>query len=304
MKKLSYTVVLGLLAVFASIGTIRADEALRRIQQSLHDQGFYYGTIDGAPGDETTHAIRRYQIRNGLAVTGQLNDETAKSIERTGSTVAKSSGNGGSNDGGKVTGNNPRAGNAATSIDEDRRYAQGSNAPAPGRAMPAPTPAYRPPPAPRPDASDDNDGQADNAPAPRAPVNRPDLRAAPPSEDAAPAPRTGVPPSAALMSVFERTPYEFAPPPVQADVLRRAQAILLRDGFYDGEANGRPNPVTFEALTNFQGVNHLRRTGRLDEPTLAAMRLLPVSRPPGFQRHTYGDERRGPDGVYQGRVTQ
>ena len=80
------------LAAFASIGTARADEALRHIQQSLHDQGFYYGPIDGTPGDETTHAIRRYQIRNGLAVTGQLNDETTRSIDRTGSAVAKSSG--------------------------------------------------------------------------------------------------------------------------------------------------------------------------------------------------------------------
>ena len=107
-----------------------------------------------------------------------------------------------------------------------------------------------------------------------------------------------------MTDVFERTPYEFAPPPVQADVLRRAQAILLRNGFYDGEANGRPNPVTFEALTNFQGVNHLRRTGRLDEPTLATMHLLPGGRPPMGPRHAYGDDRRGPDGVYEGRVTQ
>ncbi len=77
--------------------------------------------------------------------------------------------------------------------------------------------------------------------------------------------------------------------------MRRAQSILLRDGFYDGEASGRPNPVTFEALTNFQGVNHLRRTGRLDVQTLALMRLLP-------ERRSFAP--RGPGGVYEGRVVQ
>ena len=297
MKRFSFSLLLGLLVALGA-GSARADDALRRIQQSLRDQGFYYGTIDGAPGDETTHAIRRYQIRNGLAVTGQLNDETIKSIDRNESTVAKSSGSASSS--GRITGENSRTGSSSGS-DEDRRYAQGTaDAPAPSRTPAAPT--YRPPPAPRADANDDSeDAQTDGAPASRTPPDRPDLRVAPSGRDV---PRNGIAPSVALTDVFERTPYEFAPPPVQADVLRRVQAILLHDGFYDGEANGRPNPVTFEALTNFQGVNHLRRTGRLDEATLATMRLLPGGRPPAGPRRPYGDDRRGPDGVYEGRVIQ
>jgi len=53
-----------------------ADDQTRAVQQYLKDQGFYYGQVDGAPGSETTAAIKRYQIRNGLEVTGQLNPQT------------------------------------------------------------------------------------------------------------------------------------------------------------------------------------------------------------------------------------
>ena len=285
MKKLFLAVALGLIGCVAVTGTLRADEALRKIQQSLRDQGFYYGPIDGAPGDETSHAIQRYQIRNGLAVTGQLNAETTASINRTGASVAKNSGS----NGGTISGD-------SSSADEDRRYAQGGGDAAPTSRV-TPAPAYRPAPArPAPDeGADTNDAQPGHAP-----DGRPDLRVAP---DAGGPPRNGVAPSAALTALFARSPFEFAPPPVQTDILRRAQAILLRDGFYDGEANGRPNPVTFEALTNFQGVNHLPHSGRLDVETLARMGLLPNRRPMG-PRGAYNDPRQGPYPVYEGRVTQ
>ena len=57
-----------------------ADDLTRAIQQRLKDQGFYYGEVDGQGGDETSAAIRRFQIRYGLKVTGQLNDETLRSL--------------------------------------------------------------------------------------------------------------------------------------------------------------------------------------------------------------------------------
>ena len=143
MKKFSFALTLGLL-VASGAGSARADEALRHVQQSLRDQGFYYGTIDGAPGDETTHAIRRYQIRNGLAVTGQLNDETIKSIDRNESSVTKPGGSPGSS--GRITGDNSRPG-SSSGIDEDRRYAQGAaDGPAQSRPSPAPPIVHRRPP--------------------------------------------------------------------------------------------------------------------------------------------------------------
>jgi peptidoglycan hydrolase-like protein with peptidoglycan-binding domain len=50
------------------------------VQQALKDQGFYYGEITGTKDADTTAAIRRYQIRNGLQITGDLNEETLKSL--------------------------------------------------------------------------------------------------------------------------------------------------------------------------------------------------------------------------------
>ena len=49
--------------VATAASTVRADDALRRYQQSLRNQGFYYGPIDGNPGDETTQALRRFHAK-------------------------------------------------------------------------------------------------------------------------------------------------------------------------------------------------------------------------------------------------
>jgi peptidoglycan hydrolase-like protein with peptidoglycan-binding domain len=58
-----------------------ADDLTRVIQQRLKDQGYYYGEVDGRGGEETSAAIRRFQIRHGLQVTGQLDDETLRSLD-------------------------------------------------------------------------------------------------------------------------------------------------------------------------------------------------------------------------------
>ncbi len=57
-----------------------ADPTIESVQQALKDQGFYYGDINGNKDADTTAAIRRYQIRNGLQITGDLSDETLKSL--------------------------------------------------------------------------------------------------------------------------------------------------------------------------------------------------------------------------------
>jgi len=54
----------------------RGDDALKAVQETLKAEGFYTGEVDGTPGADTSSAIRRYQIRNGLEVTGELNPET------------------------------------------------------------------------------------------------------------------------------------------------------------------------------------------------------------------------------------
>src|ERR1700724_3403833 len=68
------------LFLLASAGLVRADQAIENAQQALKDQGFYYGEITGEKNADTTAAIRRYQIRNGLQVTGDLNDETIRAL--------------------------------------------------------------------------------------------------------------------------------------------------------------------------------------------------------------------------------
>jgi peptidoglycan hydrolase-like protein with peptidoglycan-binding domain len=66
-----------------------ADDLTRAIQQRLRDQGYYYGEVDGQGGDETSAAIRRFQIHSGLKVTGQLNDETLRSLGLSRSSAAR-----------------------------------------------------------------------------------------------------------------------------------------------------------------------------------------------------------------------
>src|SRR5260370_4161511 len=68
-----------LLAVCVA-GLVRADQTTQSVQQALKEQGFYYGNVTGDNSAETTAAIRRYQIRNGLQVTGEIDPETLRSL--------------------------------------------------------------------------------------------------------------------------------------------------------------------------------------------------------------------------------
>ena len=71
------------LALFLSLVPIvsaMADDQIARVQQELKDQGFYYGEVTGEKNADTTAAIRRFQIRGGLQITGDLNDETIKAL--------------------------------------------------------------------------------------------------------------------------------------------------------------------------------------------------------------------------------
>jgi peptidoglycan hydrolase-like protein with peptidoglycan-binding domain len=71
---------IALLILLASLTSALADDKIALVQQELKDQGFYYGEITGEKNADTTAAIRRFQIRNGLQITGDLNDETTKAL--------------------------------------------------------------------------------------------------------------------------------------------------------------------------------------------------------------------------------
>ena len=254
MKTLHACLAAGFLIVGAA-SSLRADDGLRRYQQSLRDQGFYYGPINGSPSDETTQALRRYQIRNGLAVTGQLDDDTRRSIDHA-------------------------AAEAAQATPGPLVEPPAATPPPVRRPAPTPVPRAAPPREDQPDPRDRGPGPSDS---------RADTRAR-------------FAPSAPLTNYFGGTPYEFAPPPVQSDTIARAQKLLTRTGFYDGEVSGRPNHDLADAVSNFQEVNRLRRSGRLDTNTLAAMRLLPDRRDGPGRRGDFDDGRRDGGGVYEGRI--
>jgi peptidoglycan hydrolase-like protein with peptidoglycan-binding domain len=67
-----------LLLVVAQIAF--ADSTIQQAQEALKEQGFYFGQITGEKNADTMAAIRRFQIRNGLQVTGELNDETLRAL--------------------------------------------------------------------------------------------------------------------------------------------------------------------------------------------------------------------------------
>jgi peptidoglycan hydrolase-like protein with peptidoglycan-binding domain len=87
MKRLQLCLVVTLCAA----GLVRADQSIRSLQEALKDQGFYYGTVTGEKSAETTAAVRRYQIRNGLQVTGEINDETLRALNSSSNSVAATS---------------------------------------------------------------------------------------------------------------------------------------------------------------------------------------------------------------------
>lgn len=56
------------------------DDNVRAAQSRLKADGFYFGEANGEYNSETAAAVSRYQIRNGLPISGQLDAETTKAL--------------------------------------------------------------------------------------------------------------------------------------------------------------------------------------------------------------------------------
>src|SRR5215467_10709985 len=80
-----------LVATLCATAFVQADQTIQSLQQTLKDKGLYYGSVTGEKNAETAAGIRRYQIRNGLTVTGEINDETLRSLGSTPNSVAAAS---------------------------------------------------------------------------------------------------------------------------------------------------------------------------------------------------------------------
>lgn len=254
MKRLPF-----LLASTLLLAAVFATDQVRDVQGALKSQGFYYGEITGAESAETGAAIRRFQIRSGITVTGKLNADTLAALG---------------------LGEKKTAGVAP----------QPAPAPAPQAAQPttpaAAAPAQKqvnpPPPvqaaAPKPgeglpmkrvgDLLPENESKdTEQKSARRATLNDPSV-----IEPPAPLP---APVSTPFSTMLRDTPYAAATREVQMDVVLRAQAFMAARKFYRGPLNGIAGPGTSEAIFIFQQDAELPRTGRLDPDTLAEMKLLP-----------------------------
>ena len=243
MKKTVSLFVLPLLLAAAAF----ADDQLRGVQSELKAAGFFYGEVNGQTSPETTAALRRYQIRNGLEVTGALNKETLDALHG--------------------------GGKPAQQV-----------APPPAPKPATPEPAKKPPANLR---KDDAVEDADRAFLEREETRRraadADVRITPmPAPPTVPRDPSVVRPPAPLDApgedfpvLFAHTPYATAPRAVQQQVLRRAQGILASRGFYRDIIDGLPGLATEEALLTYQRATRLTLTGRLDLETLSRLGLLP-----------------------------
>ncbi|MFL6595072.1 MAG: peptidoglycan-binding protein [Chthoniobacterales bacterium] len=69
------------LLLLFSTAQIYADEQVRQVQEELRRRNLYFGDIDGTPTPELENALRRYQARKGIGVTGTIDDATATSLD-------------------------------------------------------------------------------------------------------------------------------------------------------------------------------------------------------------------------------
>ena len=59
---------------------VRADEAVRQVQEELRKRNLYFGNIDGQSSPVLIDALKRYQARKGFPVTGKVDRDTATSL--------------------------------------------------------------------------------------------------------------------------------------------------------------------------------------------------------------------------------
>lgn len=254
----------------------QADDRVRDVQAELKTQGFYYGEVDGKASDETSSAVRRFQIRNGLKVTGKVDDETLGSLGLAG------------------------------------EKKQAPAAPEPPKewepAAPKKTPQVNPTPVipddemerPSPNKSRDlllREREGDPQPQSDPRILR-GLRQDPAFVEP-PRPIPGATLDAATI-IFRGTPYATAPRELQEDTIAAAQRILQRERMYRGEVDGFAGQMTSEALFNYQEKYAMRPTGRLDLETLARMNLLPRVVPAPGARPFYNPNQRRDRTVFGG----
>jgi peptidoglycan hydrolase-like protein with peptidoglycan-binding domain len=83
------------LALTATDASAQAAADVERMQKALKQQGHDPGPVDGVMGAQTSAALKAYQKKQGLRVTGQLDAETAAKLGESGPGAAPSAQTGG-----------------------------------------------------------------------------------------------------------------------------------------------------------------------------------------------------------------
>jgi peptidoglycan hydrolase-like protein with peptidoglycan-binding domain len=60
---------------------LMSKENLKLVQERLKAEGVYAGSVDGIMGPQTETALRRYQEKEGLPVSGAADEETLKQLQ-------------------------------------------------------------------------------------------------------------------------------------------------------------------------------------------------------------------------------
>lgn len=66
--------------ILLCVSSAFANDNVRAAQTKLKEAGFYFGNADGVISSELAAAITRFQIRQGLQITGNLDVETSKAL--------------------------------------------------------------------------------------------------------------------------------------------------------------------------------------------------------------------------------
>jgi peptidoglycan hydrolase-like protein with peptidoglycan-binding domain len=295
MKTFLFILALAVVAVSAW-----GDDLTRAVQQKLKDQGFFYGEATGQPGSETDAAIRRYQIRYGLKVTGALNDETMHSLGlKLGDyPPPQNAARHGNETGGNTPAATPRSQSSAPQALPPRVIT--SPTPRPHAAVPRPTPSpetrqraqpeaptYRAPQEPEPDEEN--------------PENTPPNQGYNQGPSGPSAGGGYGSPYGGGGSPYGRAPGRAARPGVVAKVQRE----LARRGYYQGPVDGQLGGATTEAIGRFQASLGMRPTGRLNPRTLVALNVAVRRAYRGYSPYgpyrpygPYGPAPYGPYGPY------
>ncbi len=263
-----------LFALAIATSTAVADDQLRDAQAELKNQGFYFGEVTGKNSGEMSSSIRRFQIRNGLNVTGQINAETLAALGLGG-------------------------GQPAPEIEKPA---------APAPVAPKMTPQINPAPVPLSLSDDKPAERAKSRDLLVRPRERDEVESGEriprgfPVDPAIVEPPRMIPNATydPVTSLFRDTPYATAPRELQEDTLAAAQRILQRERLYRGEVDGYAGPMTSEAIFSFQDRYSIRPTGRLDLDTLARMNLLPRVMPAPGARPFYNPNQRRDRSVFRG----